>query len=357
MTVFSRCLVKEFAVFLAMFTGAFTVIFLMVDFVQKVDNFIESGAPAWSMAVYFGFKTPFIVVQMVPVATLLAVIVMFSIMARHNEITAMRSCGMSALQIARPVVYGSFAVAVFVFALFEMVVPFCSTKSNGIWDLYVMRRGEARAYGEYNVWYKGNDTIYRIGHIDSVSGEMSDCSFYFFDDDFNLLRRVDSTRVHWSGERWIVESALVLSGSPGGGYSLERMEAGYLEIPERPDDFMNEPRKPEEMNYWELKKYADKISSEGYDPTPYLVDMHIKPAFPFIVVVLAAMGLPIVLKFGKNRTALAVSTGIGLCFLYLLVLGLCRSMGISGMLPPFVAAWTANGVFLLGSVYALMRTE
>jgi lipopolysaccharide export system permease protein len=69
------------------------------------------------------------------------------------------------------------------------------------------------------------------------------------------------------------------------------------------------------------------------------------------------MGLPIVLKFGKNRTALAVSAGIALCFLYLLVLGLCRSMGISGMLPPVVAAWTANGVFLLGSVYALMRGE
>lgn len=357
MTVFSRYLLKEFAGFLAMFTGAFSMIFLMVDFVQKVDNFIESGAPAWSMAAYFGFKTPFIVVQMVPVATLLAVIVMFSIMARHNEITAMKSCGMSALQIARPVVCGSLAVALFVFALFEMVVPFCSTKSNGIWELYVMRRGQSRAYGEYNVWYKGGDSIYRLGHIDSVTGQLNDCSFYFFDHDFNLLKRIDASTAYWSGERWIVESALVLSGSPGGGYNLERMETGFLNIPEKPDDFMHEPRKPEEMNYWELKKYAAKIRSEGYDPTPYLVDMHIKPAFPFIVVVLAAMGLPIVLTFGKNRTALAVSAGIALCFLYLLVLGLCRSMGISGMLPPVVAAWTANGVFLLGSVYALMRAE
>ncbi|HDR14738.1 MAG TPA: LPS export ABC transporter permease LptG [Desulfobacteraceae bacterium] len=357
MKVFSRYLLKEFLGFLAMFTGAFTVIFLMVDFVQKVDNFIESGAPAWSMAAYFGYKIPFIVVQMVPVATLLAAIVMFSIMARHNEITAMRSCGMSALQIARPVVYGSVTVAVFVFALFEMAVPYFSTKSNGIWDLYVMRRGEVQSYGEYNVWYKGDDTIYRIGWIDSASGEMNDCSFYFFDDDFSLRRCVDASRVYWSGEKWIVESALSLADAEGGGYSLERMEYGYLDIPEKPDDFKNEPRKPEEMNYRELKKYAGKIRAEGYNPTPYLVDMHIKPAFPFIVVVLAAMGLPIVLKIGKQRTALAVCAGIGLCFLYLVVLGLCRSMGISGMLPPVVAAWTANGVFLLGSVYALMRAE
>jgi lipopolysaccharide export system permease protein len=357
MRVFSRYLLKEFAGFLGIFTGAFTVIFLMVDFVQKVDNFIESGAPAWSMAAYFGFKTPFIVVQMVPVATLLAAIVMFSIMARHNEITAMRSCGMSALQIARPVVYGSFAVAVIVFALFEMVVPFCSTKSNGIWDLYVMRRGQPRSYGQYNVWYKGDDTIYRIGRVDPDADEMRDCSFYFFDDDFHLLRRIDASRVHWKGERWIIESALVLEEAEGGGYRLERIKAGDLEIPERPDDFINEPRKPEEMNYLELKKYAGKIRAEGYDPTPYLVDMHIKPAFPFIVVVLAAMGLPIVLMIGKQRTPLAVCTGMALCFLYLVVLGLCRSLGLSGMLPPVVSAWTANMLFLLGSVYALMRAE
>ncbi len=357
MRVFSRYLLKEFAWFLAVFTGAFTVIFLMVDFVQKVDNFLESSAPPWSMAVYFGFKIPYIIVQMVPVATLLAAIVMFSIMARHNEITAMRSCGMSAVQIARPVVYGAVAVTVLLFAMLETVVPLCSTKSNGVWDLYVMRRGQPRTHGQYNVWYKGSDAIYRIGRIDSGAGEMRDCSFYFFDDDFHLLKRIDAPRVYWKDGKWIARSALMLKESQRGGYSLEQVKSGALEIPEKPEDFINEPRKPEEMNYRELKKYAAKIRAEGYDPTAYVVDMHIKLAFPFIVVVLAAMGLPIVLTVGKHRTPLAVCAGIGLCFLYLVILGLFRSMGLSGMLPPVVSAWTANALFLLGSLYALMRAE
>ena len=357
MNVFSRYLVGEFARFAGLFTVAFTVIFLMVDFVQKVDNFIEAGAPAWSMGAYFAYKTPYIVVQMVPVATMIAVIVMFSIMARHNEIIAMRACGMSAIQIARPVVYGSLGVAVVVFALLEVLVPYCSTKSNEIWDLYVSRRGQPRAHGEYNIWRKGDDSIYRIGRFNSETGEMTDCSFYFFDDDFRLLKLVDASRVHWLGDRWAMTSVVVLEADGEGGYGLSRMESGALDIPERPDDLVNPPRKPEEMGYWELKRYAEKIRSEGYDSTAYLVDMHIKPAFPFIIVVLAAMGLPIVLKVGRQRTALAVCAGIGVCFLYLIVLGLCRSLGISGLLPPVAAAWTANGLFLLGSIYALMHVE
>jgi lipopolysaccharide export system permease protein len=150
---------------------------------------------------------------------------------------------------------------------------------------------------------------------------------------------------------------MVLEADGEGGYRLDRVKSGRLDIAELPEDFVNEPRKPEEMNYWELKKYVEKIRAEGYDPTTYLVDMHIKTAFPLIVVVLAAMGLPIVLTVGKQRTSLAVCAGIGLCFLYLIVLGLCRSLGLSGMLPPVVAAWTANGVFLLMSVYALMHVE
>lgn len=357
MTVFSRYLLKEFIRYAALFTAAFTVIFLMVDFVQKVDNFIESSAPAWTLPAFLAYKTPYIVVQMVPVATMIAVIVMFSIMARHNEVTAMRACGMSTVQIARPVIYGSLILAVIVFALLEILVPYSSSKSNAIWDLYVMRRGQPRAHGEYNIWYKGDESIFRIGRFDAEAGEMNDCSFYFFDDDFRLMKLVDASRVSWRDGRWEMASAVALRADGTGGYSLERIKSGNLDITERPDNFVNLPRKPEEMGYWELKKYAGKIRAEGYDPTAYLVDMHIKPAFPFIIVVLAAIGLPIVLKVGKQRTALAVCAGIGVCFLYLIVLGLCRSLGISGLLPPVVAAWTGNGVFLLGSVYALMHVE
>ncbi len=357
MNVFSKYLLKEFVRLLALFTLAFTVIFLMVDFVQKVDNFIESGAPAWSLGAYFAYKIPFIVVQMIPVATMIGVIVMFSVMARHNEITAMRACGMSALQIARPVIYGSLFTALFVFAMVEILVPYCSTRSNAIWDHWVMKRGQPSAYGEYNIWYKGDDSIYRIGRFDTGAGEMTDSTFYFFDDDFRLKKLVDTSGVSWDEGRWQAASMVVMERDEKGGYTLRREKSAPLDIPERPDAFVNPPRKPEEMGFWELKSYTERISSEGYDPTEYLVDMHIKVAFPFIVVVLGAMGLPIVLKIGRQRVALAVCAGIGLCFMYLISLGLFRSLGLGGLLPPVVAAWTANGIYLLGSVYALMRVE
>jgi lipopolysaccharide export system permease protein len=46
----------------------------------------------------------------------------------------------------------------------------------------------------------------------------------------------------------------------------------------------------------------------------------------------------------------AVAAGVVACFCYLVVLGLARSLGLAGMLPPFLAAWLANGIFFfLGS--------
>jgi len=53
----------------------------------------------------------------------------------------------------------------------------------------------------------------------------------------------------------------------------------------------------------------------------------------------------------------AVSIGIALCFVYLLVLGLSRTLGFAGILPPILAAWLANSLFLFFGVYLLINVN
>jgi lipopolysaccharide export system permease protein len=111
------------------------------------------------------------------------------------------------------------------------------------------------------------------------------------------------------------------------------------------------------MNYWQLKRYSNKVLREGYDNKEYLVDMNIKIAFPFVNLVLAIFGISISLRQKKGGTPLAVSLGMCICFLYLTILGFARSLGLSGVLPPIISAWLANLVFLLFGIYFMMRVE
>ena len=111
------------------------------------------------------------------------------------------------------------------------------------------------------------------------------------------------------------------------------------------------------MSYWQLKRYAERIRLEGYDATEYLVDMNIKLALPFINIVMVFIGIPIALGLKKGGTPLAVSLGIGVCFLYLANFGISRSLGLSGLLPPVLSAWSANVIFFFLGAYLMIRLE
>jgi lipopolysaccharide export system permease protein len=59
----------------------------------------------------------------------------------------------------------------------------------------------------------------------------------------------------------------------------------------------------------------------------------------------------------RVQTPLAVCAAVGICFLYMLIFGFSRSLGLSGALPPFFSAWLANLVFFLFGLYLMMRVE
>ena len=130
-----------------------------------------------------------------------------------------------------------------------------------------------------------------------------------------------------------------------------------IELPEGPEVFVRPVRKPEEMSYWQLKRYAERVRIEGYDDTEYLVDMNIKLALPLVNLLMLLIGIPVALGIKRGGTPLAVSLGVGFCFLYLINLGFLRSLGLSGMLPPVLAAWSANVIFFFLGIYMMMRLK
>lgn len=192
MTVFTRYFLKEFTRVFFMCQAAFVCLYLVIDFVQKIDNFMEAHASVLALLQLLLYKTPLIAVQMAPVASLISVIVMFSLMKKNNEITAAKACGISVLRLSFPVLLASMALAVAVFILSELLVPYASTRSNDIWQREVKKQDQSRFYNRSDIWFKGQKAIYWIRHFDGKQMVMEDPSFYFFDDAFGLTKKIDA---------------------------------------------------------------------------------------------------------------------------------------------------------------------
>jgi lipopolysaccharide export system permease protein len=113
------------------------------------------------------------------------------------------------------------------------------------------------------------------------------------------------------------------------------------------------------MGIRELGQLARKVESEGYDATRYRVDLQAQTATPFACVVMAFLGIPFALSKGRGASlaaGIAISVGIGVT--YFILQAALQAFGYSGVLPPVVAAWSANLLFtLLGAWLLLLARE
>ena len=357
MKVLSKYLTKEFLKLLVLCEIIFLSIYLVIDFLQKINNFIEANVSNGLMLQYFLYKSAYVMVQMLPVATLISIIIMFSLMKKRNEIVAIKACVLNIFKMARPVFMASVFLGIALFLFSELVVPYASSRANEIWKIEVEKQDPGLYYGSNQIWYRGPDCIYWIRHFDSKKNIMERPTFYFFDKTFRLTKKIDGRRGFWEDSRWKIEEGVIQETVDGGDYTLKKFDTLYLDLPETPDTFVKSMKKPEEMSYWQLKKYAERVHAEGYDNTRYLVDMNIKAAFPLIILIMAFIGTAISLIQKGDKIPLVVSIGVGICFTFMITFGFSRALGLAGVLPPILAAWLANLIFLFLGLYLMMHIE
>jgi lipopolysaccharide export system permease protein len=125
-----------------------------------------------------------------------------------------------------------------------------------------------------------------------------------------------------------------------------------------PDDFQRIVQKSEEMNFEELRAYVKKVETEGYDARTYRTDLYDKSAAPFVCIIMGLVGIGLTAGRRLNK-GLPVSITLGICvgFLYWIFRSFCLSLGYADVLPPLVAAWIANGLFLCAGIVLVINAE
>lgn len=359
MKVVTKYISKEVIKVFVMCQFIFILLFLIIDFIQKIDNFIKAGVPFSSTIAYFLYKIPFITEQMIPVAVTISVIVVICLMKKNKEIMAMKACGLDIFRVFTPVIFISIILSIFSFILSDAIIPFTSSRQNEIWGVEVKKRDPSGLSGTPNIWYKSksNNNIYWIEYFDAKSQTMKGPVFYFFNDQFILIKKIKGETGRWVNNRWEIEKAKIQTLEDENDYSLEKLDQVSIDIPETPEMFIKKIKKPEDMSYGQLKRHAEKVRAEGYDNTADLVNLYRKLAFPLITAVMALIAIPIGLWEKIKGIPLSITIGIAACFLLYLVMGFARAIGLAGILPPFLSAWSANILFSLAGINLIMNIK
>lgn len=345
-------MLKFFGIILLMVIG----IYLAVDFFEKIDNFLEAGLPLSKVLTFFQLRIPFIVAQIAPVGILLAVLIVFGLMNKNYELIAFRSSGISVYYFLKPVLSLALLLSVLLFLLADLIVPMTINKANRIW-LGEVKRKSAVTSREKNIWIKGGRSISHIKYYNSKNKTISGVTLYYFDKDFKLKRRVDAKTGHFENGKWIFREIMEQQlNKTTEDYTVTFQEQRFEPFEFLPDDLKRVAKKSEEMNFIELLEYIRDVESEGYDATSYKVDLHAKIAFPLVCIVLCLLATGIAVKRKlREGLSLNIAYGIGLIFIYWIFYSFCLSLGYGGILPPVIAAWTANFIFLCIGIFNLIN--
>ena len=355
MRILDRYLLREFTGYLVLGLLGFIVIFMVVDVVEKIDVFLDHRASLPLVAQYYVNLAPDVVVKVLPVALLLATFLALGQLNKFGELTAMRAAGLPLTRILAPVFAVAAACVIISLLLGELVVPAATRARDQIFDERIQHLHRSSPLERADVTFLGaNGRIWYMRLYVIAEQRMHEVALQEFRSG-SLVRRIDAAEATWDGHDWVFVSGFARTFVKGREKAEPFTRLAVQGLAERPLDFAKESRKPDEMNYFELRTYVERLRASGARVANYLVDLHLKLAFPLICFVVVLIGAALATRLRMQSAAMGFGLSIAISFLYYGIMRAGQALGHNGAVAPYVGAWMGDAIF--GAIGLLMMRQ
>jgi lipopolysaccharide export system permease protein len=358
MTLVSKYIASTIVRYYALGLLAVLGMVITIDYLTNMDEFLKAQISPWRALQFVLLKLPFISTQLMPTILLMAILIAFGLMSKHNELIILNASGVSIYSLFKPVIVIAVAVGVMILIFSESINPPTMLKANEI-KYHEIRKSRDVALKKEDIWIKGPRVITHIDFYHATENTAQGFTHYIFNADFRLIRRLDAKRAEFERGHWMLYDGLdQILDKQTDTFRTGNFDVLQEKLELEPAQFSEIIRRSEEMNARQLSAYIDRIEKEGYSAHEYRVDLYHKTAYPFVCVIMGLIGMGLTAR--KKLTQglpIAVSMGIAIAFLYWIFQSFCLSLGYGGILPPLAAAWGANFVFLGGGILLLINAE
>jgi LPS export ABC transporter permease LptG/LPS export ABC transporter permease LptF len=365
---------RSFLGYLFLIISSLLVLFLIFTYFELLSDIVRKKIAFLTQLEYLFNFIPSVLYQITPLAVLLTVLVMFGLMQKTNEITAMKATGVSIYRAVIPIMVIATALAGGLFLLDQWYLPYANKRVETLRNLIkgkpaqtYLRPDRKWIFGESRKLPDGtreNRKIYYYEAFDPDRNTFASISAFELDPhSFQMVKRVYATRARWAEQlqKWTFENGWQRSwnASPEGDLreDLRKFDVStFAELNEPPNYFKKEVLQSQEMNYDELRRYITDLQQGGFDVVRLRVQLQKKIAFPLITLVMAVIAVPFALSGGRRGALGGVVVALIIGVVYFLTSGLFEAMGNVSQLPPLIAAWSPDLIFGLAGGYLILKT-
>ena len=350
-TTIDRYIIKKFI-------GTYVVALLLIigiviifDLSEKVDKFVTNQAPLRLIIFqYYANFIPYFVNMFSPMFVFITVIFFTSKMAANTEIIAILAGGISFKRLMWPYFVSAAVIVFFSLILNLYVIPPCNRGRIAFEQKYVKKKYENFSR---NVHYQispgnfmyvqsfatSNNTAYGFT-LETIKGH-------------DIVSKLSSTEARWDTTAlcWRLKDYILRTYEDG----QESVKTGGqldTSIAITVEDFYRRRNTVQTLPDGQLRRLIRDQKLRGDKDVMFsLIEQNERWAMPFAAFILTLIGVS--LSSVKRRGGIGMNIGIGiaLSFSYILFLRFAQMFVYSGSLPPFIALWLPNVLYLLIAIY------
>lgn len=350
---------RDFFVYLGIILSTFLVLVLVFTLFELLGDILRNQVPAGVVAEYLLNVTPYLLYNVAPLVMLLAVLVTFGLMQRSNEITAIKATGVSIYRIVTPVIVAAAVLATALFFADQFYLPHTNKRQEALHNQIKGKPPQTYLRPDRKWIFGQHNDIYYYQFFDPDRDQFGNVTVFQLNrSNFTITRRIHAERAHWADNlnRWIYEQGWDRSLNVAAIENYHPFDvATFPELPETPSYFKKEVKQYTEMNYEELHSYIRDLQQSGFDVVRLRVQLQKKLSYPLITLIMAVLAIPFSLATGKKGAVTGVAVAVGIAVAYTVVSRLFEAMGDLSQLPPALAAWSPDMIFILVGGYLILK--
>jgi lipopolysaccharide export system permease protein len=351
-------LIRKFIVTFIVALGLFTLIIIIFDVAEKLDEFVEKKAPLSAIIVgyYFNF-IPFILNLFSPFFVFLTVIFFTSKIAGKSEIVAILASGVSYNRFLRPYLIVACFLGVLSFVLNAWVIPHSDKKRVAFENQYI--RNVNDEYKENIMRQIKPGVVMSLGSFNRMDSTGFNLNIEWMENG-RITKKLTADRISWMKKKrkWRLYNYRYRSIYLDGTENLRLGETQDTIITFNSNDFFRRDEDVQSFDMAELNAYIDLEQMRGTGRAFfYRTEKFRRYVAPFSLILLTFIGVCV--SSSKKRGGMGVNLAVGLfvSFAYLFFIQWFISYGSTGSMAPILAVWLPNLIFMPIALYFYVTAQ
>ncbi|GEM_PF-1668560 len=343
---YEKYISKEHGKIFALVLSALASIYMLVVFLEILDDVLEKKAPVIYALQATLFKLPFGIKEIGATSILISVIIFMSILSKNLEPIILNSLGVPVTKIIKPLILQALAFSVFLFVNNNYIAPATFYKSKDIIETKIMKKKKTKRTKPTRMWIKHGSHICYIGVFDDKKLTAKDIKCVKINEQVDEILQAQTLK--WNGKRWMGYKVKI--------WQIEQEKPKNLYFKAAPIDFFIAPfelkerkKQMEEMSTPELYGFIKDLKKEAIDASPYLTEMYSRIFLSISPVIMVILGFPLGLSRGRGKgsgAVIGIIKGLAISAAFWMSYYSFSYLGKMGWIPPIIATSLPLIIFL-----------